>query len=93
MLRELFVPLIDHVSVFNIFRYITFRAAYAAVTALFISFLFGPKLIKYLRKVKIGQEVRSDGPQTHLAKSGTRPWGDPDQPVDPRFGAPLAGSP
>lgn len=75
MLKELLYPLVEFYSVFNIFQYITFRAAYAAVTALFISFLLGPKLIEYLRKKKAGQEIREDGPQTHLSKSGTPTMG------------------
>lgn len=75
MLKELFVPLIDVFSLFNIFRYITFRAAYAAVTALFLSFILGPPLIRYLKKVKIGQNVRDEVPETHLAKTGTPTMG------------------
>ncbi len=75
MLRELFLPLIDKFSFLNIFEYITFRAAYAAVTALLISFIFGPRLIKILKKLKAGQEIRIDGPQTHLVKSGTPTMG------------------
>lgn len=65
----------DKVSVFNIFRYITFRSAYAAVTALFLCFILGPRLIRYLQKVKIGQSIREDGPQTHLTKSGVPTMG------------------
>jgi len=63
-------PLVKYFSGFNIFRYITFRAAYAAITALLISFLLGPWLIKRLKKLKVGQEIREDGPKTHLKKSG-----------------------
>lgn len=59
----------------NIFRYLTFRAAYAAVTALLIAFLFAPKIIEKLRVLKYGQSIRSDGPQTHQAKSGTPTMG------------------
>jgi len=73
--KELLVPLMDKVSVFNIFRYITFRSAYAAVTALFLCFILGPVLIRYLQKVKIGQSIREDGPQTHLTKSGVPTMG------------------
>jgi phospho-N-acetylmuramoyl-pentapeptide-transferase len=64
------VPLVKYFSGFNIFRYITFRAVYAAITALLISFLVGPWLIRRLKKLKFGQEVREDGPKTHLVKSG-----------------------
>ncbi len=75
MLKELLYPLVEYFSAFNIFQYITFRAAYAAVTALFISFLFGPKIIKALKKFKLGQMVRSDGPQSHMYKTGTPTMG------------------
>lgn len=75
MFKALFYPLVEYFSFFNIFQYTTFRAAYAAVTALFISFVFGPSVIKMLTKLKLGQEVRDDGPQTHLAKAGTPTMG------------------
>ncbi|MBN2532454.1 MAG: phospho-N-acetylmuramoyl-pentapeptide-transferase [Spirochaetales bacterium] len=70
MFYKFLYPLVKYFSVFNIFRYITFRAAYAAITALLISFLFGPLLIRQLKKLKVGQEIREDGPRTHLVKSG-----------------------
>jgi phospho-N-acetylmuramoyl-pentapeptide-transferase len=72
---EIFLPLVKYFSAFNIFQYITFRSAYAAVTALVISFIFGPPLIRKLRRLKAGQEVRDDGPETHLSKSGTPTMG------------------
>ncbi|RKX93956.1 MAG: phospho-N-acetylmuramoyl-pentapeptide-transferase [Spirochaetes bacterium] len=75
MFKELLLPLVDKFSFFNIFQYITFRASYAAVTSLFLSLLFGPKLIALLKKLKAGQEVRTDGPETHLSKSGTPTMG------------------
>lgn len=75
MVKELLYPLVKHFSFFNIFQYITFRSAYAAVTALLIFIIFMPKLIKLLRRLKVGQEVRDDGPQTHLSKSGTPTMG------------------
>ena len=62
-------------SLLNVFRYITFRSAYAAVTALFISLLFGPRMIEWLRAVKLGQKVRKEGPQTHYGKAGTPTMG------------------
>ncbi|MBT3275970.1 MAG: phospho-N-acetylmuramoyl-pentapeptide-transferase [Spirochaetales bacterium] len=71
MLKELLYPLVDRISFFNIFQYITFRAAYAAITALCISFIFGPRLILVLKRLKAKQQVREDGPQSHLSKSGT----------------------
>ena len=75
MFKALFYPLVKYFSFFNIFQYISFRAAYAAVTALLIAFMFGPTLIKWLTKLKLGQEVRSDGPETHLVKAGTPTMG------------------
>lgn len=75
MFKVLLYPLSDYVSFLNIFQYISFRAAYAAVTAVLISFLLGPKLIQFLTRVKVGQEVRLDGPQSHLKKSGTPTMG------------------
>ena len=62
-------------SVLNVFRYITFRSAYAAITALAISYWFGPVMIAWLRRVKLGQKVRQEGPQTHLGKAGTPTMG------------------
>ncbi len=75
MLKELFYPLTDTVSFFRIFRYLTFRSAYAAVTALLLSFILGPLMIKGLRKIRAGQSVRDDGPQTHMIKTGTPTMG------------------
>ncbi len=75
MFKELLLPLVDKFSFFNIFQYITFRASYAAVTSLFLSLLLGPKLIKTLKRLKAGQEIRDDGPKTHIAKSGTPTMG------------------
>ena len=64
-----------HIRAFNVFGYITLRAVLAAMTALIISFVFGPPVIRWLTVKKIGQAVRQDGPQTHLAKSGTPTMG------------------
>jgi phospho-N-acetylmuramoyl-pentapeptide-transferase len=74
---EWIYPLHEHagLSVLNVFRYITFRSAYAAVTALLISFLFGPIVIEWLRSVKLGQRIRQEGPQSHLGKAGTPTMG------------------
>ena len=68
-------PLRQYVSFLNIFQYITFRAAYAAITALLISFLFGPTVIAKLRAMKSGWTVREDTPRTHQAKAGTPTMG------------------
>ncbi|MDZ7292110.1 MAG: phospho-N-acetylmuramoyl-pentapeptide-transferase, partial [candidate division KSB1 bacterium] len=75
MLYYLLYPLSKYISGFNIFQYISFRAAFAAITALLISFFVGPRIIHQLREKQIGQEVRKDGPQTHLKKQGTPTMG------------------
>jgi len=75
MLLKFLYPLVKYFTVFNIFQYITFRAAYAAITALLISFILGPWLIKKLKAVKAKQTIRGDGPQSHLKKSGTPTMG------------------
>jgi phospho-N-acetylmuramoyl-pentapeptide-transferase len=62
-------------SGFNVFKYITFRSSGAALTALIVSFVLGPSMIAWLRKLKVGQHVRDDGPQTHLTKQGTPTMG------------------
>jgi phospho-N-acetylmuramoyl-pentapeptide-transferase len=63
------------VRAFNVFQYITLRAVLAALTALAISFLIGPAMIRWLTAKKVGQAVRTDGPQTHLVKQGTPTMG------------------
>lgn len=77
MFHEWIYPLhhLPGLSFLNVFRYITFRAAYAAITALLISFMVGPHMIAWLRRVKLGQKVRQEGPQTHLGKAGTPTMG------------------
>jgi phospho-N-acetylmuramoyl-pentapeptide-transferase len=75
MLYHLLYPLHQYWSAFNVFRYITFRAAYAMVTALLISFILGPILIRMLQKMQVHQPIREEGPQTHLAKTGTPTMG------------------
>ncbi len=75
MLPLLFEWLEQHVRAFNVFSYITLRAVLATMTALVISFVIGPRMITWLTRMKIGQSVRDDGPQTHLAKAGTPTMG------------------
>jgi phospho-N-acetylmuramoyl-pentapeptide-transferase len=75
MLYHLLYPLRDQFAGFNVFRYITFRSAGAVLTALIVTFLLGPAVIAWLRRLKVGQHVRNDGPQTHLAKQGTPTMG------------------
>lgn len=68
-------PLHEHFPLLNVFRYITFRSAYALATALVIALALGPGVIHRLRRLKIGQQVRDDGPQSHLPKAGTPTMG------------------
>lgn len=75
MLYWILYPLRDSISIFNLFGYITFRAAGATVTAMIIAFAAGPFVIKFLKKHQIGQTVREDGPESHLKKSGTPTMG------------------
>ncbi len=75
MLHWLAEYLTQYYSAFNVFSYLTVRAIVSTLTALFISLYFGPKLIRYLQKMQIGQTVRSDGPESHLSKSGTPTMG------------------
>jgi phospho-N-acetylmuramoyl-pentapeptide-transferase len=75
MLLELFQWLSTDIRAFNIFNYLTLRAVLAAGTALIIGLLAGPRVIRRLTELKIGQAVRSDGPQSHLSKSGTPTMG------------------
>ena len=75
MLLEIAQYLSQDVRAFNVFSYISLRAVLAAMTALVISFLAGPAMIRKLATYKIGQAVRDDGPQTHLTKAGTPTMG------------------
>ena len=75
MLLELALWLGKDARFFNVFGYITLRTMLAAGTALVLSLVFGPPVIRWLAAKKIGQAVRTDGPQTHLVKSGTPTMG------------------
>jgi phospho-N-acetylmuramoyl-pentapeptide-transferase len=75
MLYHLLYPLASKLILFNVFKYITFRAVMATLTALMISFLLGRPLVDYLKAFQIGQTIRDDGPQSHLEKSGTPTMG------------------
>lgn len=75
MLLELFQWLAQDIRAFNVFGYITLRAVLATMTALTISFILGPAVIRWLTAKRIGQAVRDDGPQTHLVKAGTPTMG------------------
>ncbi len=75
MFYHLFTHLVQYVSGFNLFRYITFRAAAATITAIIISILLGPFFIRMLRRMQIGERVRDEGPATHKKKAGTPTMG------------------
>lgn len=75
MLYKLLYGLHEYLSPLNVFRYITFRTALAVLTAMAISLLIGPRIIAWLKKISMTQQIRDDGPQTHLRKSGTPTMG------------------
>jgi len=65
----------QYISGFGVFSYITMRAIMSVLTALMLSFMIGPAMIRWLTRLKVGQAVRLDGPKTHLVKSGTPTMG------------------
>jgi phospho-N-acetylmuramoyl-pentapeptide-transferase len=71
MLYVLLYPLHDSLSLFNVFRYITFRTALATLTALLISLALGSRMIQRLRALQFGQQIRPEGPLSHQTKKGT----------------------
>ena len=75
MLLELAQWLAKDIRAFNVLSYITLRAVLACLTALAISFITGPLVIRKLTAYKIGQSVRDDGPKSHLTKAGTPTMG------------------
>lgn len=75
MLLELLYPLADRLPLFNVLRYITFRAAGATVTALAIALLCGPGFIRLLKEKSFGQAIRDEGPKSHQKKAGTPTMG------------------
>ena len=75
MLYHLLLPLKDSAFAFNVIRYISFRSAAAMATALLICLFLYPTFIKWLKRKKLGQEIRDDGPESHLAKAGTPTMG------------------
>ena len=76
MLMHLLVPLSEEFIAFNLFRYLTFRTGSALMTSLVLAFLLGPRLINWLKiKQRQGQPIRTDGPESHLAKAGTPTMG------------------
>src|SRR3990172_11835888 len=78
VLYEFLYPLNGYwtpLRVLNVFQYLTFRTAYASLTALLISLLLGPWLIARLREFQIGQQIREEGPKSHQKKAGTPTMG------------------
>jgi phospho-N-acetylmuramoyl-pentapeptide-transferase len=75
MIYELLYPLKEYISWLNILGYISFRSAAAAITALLITFFFGPSIIRSLRRHHIGETIRTNGPETHQMKAGTPTMG------------------
>ncbi|MDR1949663.1 MAG: phospho-N-acetylmuramoyl-pentapeptide-transferase [Spirochaetaceae bacterium] len=75
MFLEFIYPLVKYFTPLNVFQYLTFRGAYAALTTLLICFIFGPRIIEALRRLKVGQSIRDDGPPAHLKKGGTPTMG------------------
>ncbi len=63
------------IKALNVFQYVTFRTAYATITALLLSLMFGGKFIEALRRWIVGQQIREEGPQGHMAKRGTPTMG------------------
>jgi len=74
MLYHLFFRFASEISAFNVFRYITFRTGAATLTALFIAFMVGPPLIRWLERMRVGQPIRAIGPD-HQSKAGTPTMG------------------
>ena len=72
---RLFQKVHDSLSFLRLFEQVTFRAAWAAITALVISLMFGPRMIRLLREFQIGQQIREEGPRTHQSKRGTPTMG------------------
>ena len=75
MLYQFLFNYSHHFSVFNVFRYITFRTFVAFFTAFLVCWLFGPYFIRTLKKRHFKQSIRDDGPQTHKKKQGTPTMG------------------
>ena len=75
MLYELLYSLRNSFSPFNVFRYITFRTTLAVFTALIITFIIAPAVIRWLKKISMTQQIRDEGPKSHYAKAGTPTMG------------------
>jgi phospho-N-acetylmuramoyl-pentapeptide-transferase len=66
--------LVFHIGPFRIFRYLTFRTAFASLTAMFMGLIVGPAVVRRLREFQIGQYIREEGPKAHQKKAGTPRW-------------------
>lgn len=75
MLYELLYSLHTYFFPFNVFRYITFRTSLAAMTALVVTFIIAPCIIRWLQRISMTQQIRDDGPKTHYSKAGTPTMG------------------
>jgi|SRR5450755_1480896 phospho-N-acetylmuramoyl-pentapeptide-transferase len=75
MLYSLLYPYARDLPILNVFRYLTFRTAMAAVTALLLALFLGPPMIRLLKRRQIGQAIREAGPKSHMAKAGTPTMG------------------
>jgi phospho-N-acetylmuramoyl-pentapeptide-transferase len=75
MLYHLLYPLASSVKLFNIFKYLTFRTIYSMITALIVTFVLGPWIIRKLESLQARQIIRTDGPESHLKKQGTPTMG------------------
>lgn len=75
MLYEFLYPLHVDITLFNIFRYITFRTIYGGLTAFLVCFIFGPFVIRKLSQMQVGQIIQTDGPESHMEKQGTPTMG------------------
>ena len=75
MLYHLLYPLHEVSGIFNVFRYLTFRTAGAMATAILLSLVLGPRFIRELRRLSVGQNIRDVGPESHLVKAGTPTMG------------------
>jgi phospho-N-acetylmuramoyl-pentapeptide-transferase len=75
MLYHFLFPLAKYHTIFNVFQYITFRTIYAALTALVLSFIIGPYIIKKLKVMQVEEVIRKDGPPNHVTKEGTPTMG------------------
>ncbi len=75
MFYHFILPLKEYVSYFRLFQYITFRSAFAALTALMLVLILGNLVIKWLRRLKLGEEIRDLGPESHRSKAGTPTMG------------------